>query len=179
MGELVIIANNDRKQYLDPDNCKFHEIILNAFVMRGILDMIREFWNGNKIEIIWENQPKYAHIIKNYQKIDIDWSDYREYDYDSEIVYHEALELWGKELQLNMVFEELGELISTLSRVIRGRTEPDKLAEEIADAEIMLEQLKIIYNNDKEVEDAKIRKIHRLRKRIEKTTEGMVKSERG
>jgi len=179
MGVLVIIANHDKKQYLDPDNSKFYEIILNEFIMRGILDTIRNFWNGDRIEFIWETQPKYAHVKETYQKIDVDWSDYREYDYDFEIVYHKALELWGKDLQLNMVFEELGELISTLSRVIRGRMGPDKLAEEIADAEIMLEQLKIIYNNDKEVEDAKIRKIHRLKERIEKTTERMIKSERG
>lgn len=83
-------------------------------------------------------------------------------------LYQKALDLWGKDLQLNMVFEELGELITKLSRVIRGRINIDDLAEEIADVEIMLEQLQFIYNLEEEISDLKIKKLVRLGERIRK-----------
>ena len=85
---------------------------------------------------------------------------------DTKELYQKALDLWGKDLQLNMVFEEVGELISKLSRVIRGRIKPNDLAEEIADVEIMLEQLKFIFNLEEEVFDLKMSKLLRLGERI-------------
>jgi len=85
---------------------------------------------------------------------------------DTKELYQKALDLWGKDLQLNMVFEELGELITELSRMIRGRNKSSDLAEEIADVEIMLDQLKFIYNLEESVFDLKIGKLVRLGKKI-------------
>jgi len=81
-------------------------------------------------------------------------------------LYQKALEFWGKDLQLNMVFEELGELITKLSRVIRNRIPPTDLAEEIADVEIMLEQLTYIYKLEEQVQHTKAEKLLRLQKRL-------------
>lgn len=85
---------------------------------------------------------------------------------DTKELYQKTLDLWGKELQINMVFEELGELITALSREIRGRNKPIDLAEEIADVEIMLDQLKFIYKMENDVFDLKIGKLARLEVRI-------------
>ncbi len=81
-------------------------------------------------------------------------------------LYQKALEFWGKDLQLNMVFEELGELITKLSRVIRTRIPPTDLAEEIVDVEIMLEQLTYIYKLEEEVHHTKTEKLVRLQEKL-------------
>ena len=83
-----------------------------------------------------------------------------------EELYQKALEFWGKDLQLNMVFEELGELITKLSRVIRTRIPPTDLAEEIVDVEIMLEQLTYIYKLEEQVQHAKTEKLVRLQEKL-------------
>ena len=64
-------------------------------------------------------------------------------------LYKKAIEKWGAHFQILMFFEEVGELMQAISKVYRdkGKGEYDFaiLAEEIADVEIMLEQLKIIF----------------------------------
>ncbi|MFX0204402.1 MAG: hypothetical protein ACFFDT_00325 [Candidatus Hodarchaeota archaeon] len=59
-------------------------------------------------------------------------------------IYNQAIELWGADLQINMVFEEIGELTTVLSRYIRGRATKEDVASEIADVRIMLKQLDLL-----------------------------------
>ena len=58
--------------------------------------------------------------------------------------------------------EELGELIRALARA----NDPDNIAEEMADVEIMLAQLRIILGNDADVERWKVKKLQRLNRRL-------------
>ena len=58
--------------------------------------------------------------------------------------------------------EELGELIRAIARA----DDPDNIAEEMADVEIMLEQLKIILGNDADVERWTAKKLQRLNQRL-------------
>lgn len=58
--------------------------------------------------------------------------------------------------------EELGELIRALARA----DDPDNIAEEMADVEIMLGQLRIILGNDADVERWKVKKLQRLNRRL-------------
>ena len=74
-----------------------------------------------------------------------------------------AVEVFGKDTQLLMYFEEAGELAQAISKDKRGFGSKDNIAEEIADVEVMLEQLKHIYV----VERMKQQKIVRLSSRIE------------
>ena len=81
-----------------------------------------------------------------------------------EKIYKRALEKWGVETQIKMCIEELAELIQTLikyGRKINGSNKND-IAEEIADVELMIEQMKVVFDIHKEVEEWKHEKIKRL-----------------
>lgn len=82
-------------------------------------------------------------------------------------IYEKAVNKFGKTPQLIMAMEEMSELIQGLSKDIRGKRNEDNISEEIADVEIMLAQLKIIYQNDVEVEKWKTDKLFRLQAKIE------------
>lgn len=78
-----------------------------------------------------------------------------------------AVEVFGKDTQLLMYFEEAGELAQSISKDKRGFKDQANIAEEIADVEIMLEQLKHIYKCHHTVERIKQQKIIRLSSRVE------------
>ena len=63
-------------------------------------------------------------------------------------VYRMALEKWGAESQLNMLVEECGELVAAVNRFRRDRVSLTGLLEEIADVEIMLEQMRLIFDGE-------------------------------
>ena len=76
----------------------------------------------------------------------------------------EAIKTFGEKAQEEMAIEECSELIQAISHKHRGREH--NIAEEIADVEIMLEQLKIINCCYGEVEKIRKAKIDRLLKRL-------------
>lgn len=76
--------------------------------------------------------------------------------------YTNALIRYGEKYQTIVVIEELSECAKELCKVIRGQPDYDHLAEEIADAGIMLEQLVMIYSIGDSVRkfmDAKIKRL--------------------
>lgn len=83
-----------------------------------------------------------------------------------EEVLKNAIATWGADLQLNVAIEELSELTKEICKNKRGADNVDHIAEEVADVEIMLEQIKMIFNNRKAVEKYKHEKIIRLEKRV-------------
>jgi len=66
-----VIVNHTRKEYFYPDVCKWGEVLLNPFVMYGILDYIREHGKCT-IEITDEYHLDELRE-KNYKEIEIDW----------------------------------------------------------------------------------------------------------
>lgn len=80
-------------------------------------------------------------------------------------VLNAAISHYG-DLQKTVAMEEMAELIKELSKDIRGTGDPMHIAEEIADTEIMLAQLKLIYGIHADVARYKNEKIERLAKRI-------------
>lgn len=74
-----------------------------------------------------------------------------------------AITTFGADNQKRIAQEELAELIQAISKEMRGR--PHNVEEEIADVEIMLEQLKRIYDKEK-VRKWKENKLKRLNLRI-------------
>ena len=77
-------------------------------------------------------------------------------------LYKEAIEKWGEDAQKEMLYEELGELITAVAQFKRGRTSHHDVMTELADVFIMVEQIATIMNYDdfeKELE----RKLTRLR----------------
>lgn len=78
-------------------------------------------------------------------------------------LFKQAIAKYGKEAQLKTVIEEMAELTQAICKSFRGKNNLDNLIEEIADVEIMLAQLKIIYEIDEsKVETWKGLKLFRL-----------------
>lgn len=77
-----------------------------------------------------------------------------------------AVQKFGQESQIGMLFEEMAELQDAVCKQRRGRDSVDHIAEEIADVEIMLEQLKEIFHCHKLASQKRFGKIGRLRKRL-------------
>lgn len=85
-------------------------------------------------------------------------------------VCQQAVDTYGKEHQLTVCMEEMAELTKELSKNIRGLDNLPQIAEEIADVEVMLEQLKIIFGIRDSVADVKDLKLIRLNKTITQET---------
>lgn len=83
-------------------------------------------------------------------------------------IYEKALEHYGGEAQTLMMFEEMSELMKELCKHARGESNVVAIAEEIADVEIMLEQMKLLHNCARLVEVQKEKKLERLQRRIER-----------
>lgn len=70
-------------------------------------------------------------------------------------IYKKIIDAYGTEKQLIQAIEELSELLQALCKWVNGKGEiyemQDNVAEEIADVSIMIDQLKIIFNNEDEV----------------------------
>lgn len=83
-------------------------------------------------------------------------------------IYEIAVKTYGVDAQIGQYHEEVGELMKAINK---HRREPSSItmaniSEEIADNEIMSEQLKVIYGNAKEVAEIKEAKIKRLSQRL-------------
>ena len=87
---------------------------------------------------------------------------------ERERVYRDALKLYGQDAQETVAIEEMSEVIKEVCKLRRGKGSRGKLAEEIADATIMLEQLRMIYDVNAEVCQFMDQKICRLEKNIER-----------
>ena len=76
----------------------------------------------------------------------------------------------GDEYQEKVAIEECSELIQAICHKHRGREH--KIAEDIADVEIMIEQLKIINNCSEEVSDFKEKKMELIKSKVESAVKG-------
>lgn len=98
----------------------------------------------------------------------------------SKEIMQKAINTYGVENQMIKTIEELSELSQALCKSIvrlnytKEKTSleddlksVDNIFEEIADVEIMLEQCKIMFQCDKEVNEWKQEKIKRLERRLE------------
>lgn len=81
-------------------------------------------------------------------------------------LYQLAIDRWGKKAQLTVAIEELSELTKEICKVKRGMGDMNNLAEEIADVEIMCEQLRYIFDIDSVVDAWKESKLIRLGNRL-------------
>lgn len=87
-------------------------------------------------------------------------------------IYEKAKNKWGYKSQINMCIEEMSELIQAFMKADRKYKEydtfysrVDAIREEIADVEIMIEQMKLIFDEHK-IEEIKSKKLMRLMKKL-------------
>lgn len=81
-------------------------------------------------------------------------------------IYRAALEKWGADAQTLMVFEEMAELEKELCKNARGKDNRGSIAEEIADVQIMLEQMTVLHDCRAMVRTYKTAKLNRLKERL-------------
>lgn len=89
--------------------------------------------------------------------------------------YFQALSKWGLENQLLVAIEEMSEVQKAITKLVRASEDDhedalNNLVEEIADATIMLEQLRYIYAIEDEVAAMMDNKIFRLEARLSNGT---------
>lgn len=63
---------------------------------------------------------------------------------DNEEIYQLAVKKWGPTLQFIMLFEEMSELQKACTKYLREQGSKQEIIEEIADVQIMLEQLMVM-----------------------------------
>lgn len=78
-----------------------------------------------------------------------------------------AVETFGPQSQIDMAIEECAELINALCKLRRERVGAFDVVTEIADVQIMCEQLSYMFG-EQTVADERKRKIERLQKRLTK-----------
>lgn len=86
-------------------------------------------------------------------------------------VFKDAIEEFGEAAQVTMVFEEMAELQKELCKWLRNGNSVElthNIAEEIADVEIMLDQMKLIFDCAGLSQGYRREKVARLAGRIEK-----------
>ena len=77
-----------------------------------------------------------------------------------------AVSFYGSEIQRVVAIEELSELQKELCKSLRGHTDRQHIAEEIADVQSMLEQMMILYELHYDVVAWRWKKVDRLRNRL-------------
>lgn len=95
-----------------------------------------------------------------------------EYISDAEVLQR-ALDTYGSALQIVVMMEEMSELQKELCKYLRGKYSPANIAEEIADVEIMLEQMKMLFCCADDVHDVRRRKVERLKERLDNGTKAL------
>ncbi len=86
--------------------------------------------------------------------------------WNGESVYGKALNTFGSEAQVMKAIEELSELIKCLAKGDR-----EGIIEEIADVEIILIQMKMLFDIDRKIWGVKKNKLERLRNIISEELE--------
>ena len=93
-------------------------------------------------------------------------------------LYREAVNKWGMALQLGMLIEESAELIQSIHKIMRKGEFHNKcmrkFVSEVADVEIMIEQIKTVWSYhelEKRINQEKNDKLLRLKKMIENDKE--------
>ena len=85
-------------------------------------------------------------------------------------ILENALMTYGAKAQILMVMEEMAELQKELCKNIRGKANVANIAEEIADVQIMLEQMTMLFHCEHAVQANREYKLMRLENRIEAET---------
>lgn len=81
-------------------------------------------------------------------------------------IYKQTWEQYGAEKQIIVAMEECAELTKELSKLLRNKNNLMSVAEEMADVEIMIEQIKQHFAVSAVVAGFKVYKIKRLEKRL-------------
>lgn len=85
---------------------------------------------------------------------------------DAKKIYRDALDKFGADMQALVCIEEMSELQKELCKQTRGKGHRVHIAEEIADVQIMLAQMILLFDLESSVEEWRDIKLSRLRDRL-------------
>lgn len=95
-----------------------------------------------------------------------------------------AISTYGMKAQQDMALEEMSELTKAILKTRRAHTGPELTAafenvlEEMADVQIMLDQMKIMHGSTTEQEDAKLARLRGRLERRKEATDGTLRPSR-
>lgn len=146
---------------------------------RQLIEMTaRHFWemgqNGGAMLHIADKSYKMGRRDERMEIGNLSKYGFTVYD---EMICWDAVTTFGVENQLDMVIEECAELIDAIQKYRRGRVERAGVITEIADVEIMCQQLRACFGSN-EVATERDRKIKRLAERISKHNKERKKDEK-
>ena len=78
-----------------------------------------------------------------------------------EEILRKAIETYGKDSQAKMMIEEMSELTKELCKLFRGEGDTGHILQEMADVQIMLDQMRMIFGDTSELEKAKVERLER------------------
>jgi NTP pyrophosphatase (non-canonical NTP hydrolase) len=91
---------------------------------------------------------------------------------EKRMLMKKALDTLGEEFQIMLLVEECGELLQAIGKVYRKKQGSiENIQEEIADVQLMLDQIKLLYDED-EIDRIMDQKLTRLKTRLETSTAG-------
>lgn len=127
----------------------------------------REDWSNAKACRLANEQEK-KHLSAEMKKrwlVFLPESGYMDITHEN-VICNEALEHYGVHHQIVKCMEECGELIQALARNMCGEHYAENVAEELADVEIMLMQMRIVFGRHK-AHRVMAQKLARLKMRME------------
>ena len=77
-----------------------------------------------------------------------------------------ALQTWGPKVQKIIIFEEIAEFLKTYAKSVRIKGNYSELISEIADMEIVLQQLKFMFDAENEVDGIVSSKLQKLEEKL-------------
>lgn len=78
-----------------------------------------------------------------------------------EEILRKAIDTYGKDSQAKMMIEEMSELTKELCKCFRGEKDTGHVLEEMADVQIMLDQMRMIFGDTSEQEKVKLERLER------------------
>ena len=81
--------------------------------------------------------------------------------------WRDAIDAWGSDAQIMMFIEESAEATEAILHHNRGKTDVDHVIEELADLQIMLHQMRALYDHDQKFLEIYHQKLQRLRDMLE------------
>lgn len=127
--------------------------------------------NGAFEDCIKKKNDAAADLIENQQR-EIEVLRWANEGVSGDKICRAALEAFGERAQMTMAIEEMSELAKELCKRCRGRDNVEAIAEEVADVQIMLQQLVMLFDCAGQVETFRRYKLERLAERIEEVSDG-------
>lgn len=111
-----------------------------------------KFENGEKVieyklEFYTTNKKEILYLEKVFQKLMDKDIDETLGETEKKNNLKKIIDYYGEEKQIIKAIEEMSELQKELCKKLLGKSDRDSLVEEIADVQIMLDQLKLIVSN--------------------------------